>query len=74
MKKGSLDDVWPPLDKRTVYSVMKALLQKQISIKDGSGIIHRFESAFSRWLGVKHCLAQNSGTSTLHSAVFLSRM
>ncbi len=61
---------WPPISKRDVYVVMKTLLNKDISISDGSGIIAEFESDFAKWLGIKYCLAQNSGTSTLHSAFF----
>ena len=61
---------WPPITKRDVYEVVNLMRNKDISIKDGSGIIAEFESDFRVWLGIKYCLAQNNGTSTLHSAFF----
>jgi dTDP-4-amino-4,6-dideoxygalactose transaminase len=40
------------------------------TITDGSGIIHKFEAAFSRLTGSGFALAMTNGTATLHSAYF----
>jgi perosamine synthetase len=45
-------------------------LMGQTTITDGSGIIKKFETAFSRFTGSAFALAMTNGTATLHSAYF----
>lgn len=58
------------LTKEDVLSVLNIIRKKKLSIPDGSGIVKEFEKNFSRYIGKKYCLAQSSGTSTLHAAFF----
>ncbi|MFO7710430.1 MAG: aminotransferase class I/II-fold pyridoxal phosphate-dependent enzyme, partial [Candidatus Woesearchaeota archaeon] len=61
---------WPILTKEDVKELLRLVSNRTLSIKDGSGIIERFENAFAQHVGTRYALAQNSGTSTLHAAYF----
>jgi perosamine synthetase len=58
------------IQKKDALAVLNQLIKGDISISDGSGIISEFENNFSKYLGIKYSLAQNNGTSTIHSAFF----
>jgi dTDP-4-amino-4,6-dideoxygalactose transaminase len=45
-------------------------LRGNTTIKDGTGIVGRFERRMCEATGARHALAMNSGTATLHSAYF----
>jgi len=66
----------PPLDKYTKFTpemknAVMALMDKGVTtLGDGRGVVGEFESAFAAMIGVRHALAMNSGTATLHSAYF----
>ncbi len=61
---------WPILTKEDVKELLRLVSSRTLSIKDGSGIVERFETEFAQHTGTKYALAQNSGTSTLHAAYF----
>jgi dTDP-4-amino-4,6-dideoxygalactose transaminase len=64
------DDGWQQITQREIDAVMGLVRAGQISIGGGGGVIGELERKFGDWIGVKYCLAQNNGTSTLHSAYF----
>lgn len=61
---------WPLITDDIVESVTRQLKSGLISLPDGSGIIEAFERSWAERFGVRHALLQNSGTSTIHSALF----
>lgn len=61
---------WPLIGEDEVNAVVQLMLAGQLSIKDGSGILHEFESKFAGYHNVPYALVQNNGTSTLHAAFF----
>lgn len=60
---------WPRISEQTVQKCAAMLREGIISVPHG-GIIEEFETRFKQYLGVKHCLLQNNGTSTLHAAFY----
>lgn len=61
---------WPQIGEDEVNAVVQLMLAGQLSIKDGSGILHEFETKFAGYHQARHALVQNNGTSTLHAAYF----
>lgn len=60
---------WPKISESTVQKCSDMLRHGIISVPSG-GIIGELEMAFKDYIGTKHCLLQNNGTSTLHAAFF----
>ncbi|MHA1819037.1 MAG: DegT/DnrJ/EryC1/StrS family aminotransferase [Promethearchaeota archaeon] len=58
---------WPVVTDEEIEAVVSLLKSRKLSIAKGD-VIEEFETNFSKYLGVKHCILQNNGTSTLHAA------
>jgi dTDP-4-amino-4,6-dideoxygalactose transaminase len=74
MKPTSMREV-PFLDLRAQYAPIAEAVQRELRevCESGSFIlgpkVEAFEDAFARSIGVRHCVALNSGTSALHLAM-----
>jgi perosamine synthetase len=55
---------------KDIFGISYLILSGQTSIKNGSGIIEKFENNFKKYIGTKFAIATNNGTSSLHSAYF----
>lgn len=65
-----VEDRWLQITQREIDAVVGLLRAGEISIGGGGGVIGELERKYADWIGVKYALAQNNGTSTLHSAYF----
>src|SRR5689334_17887325 len=65
----------PWFDLTRQYQQLRPLIQQALeeTLSTGALIlgpaVERFEADFARYLGVKHCIGLNSGTSALHLAL-----
>jgi dTDP-4-amino-4,6-dideoxygalactose transaminase len=64
------EEVWPIIDQETKDAVNKYMVNGNLSVKDGTGILDEFENRFANYCSAKFALVQNNGTSTLHAALF----
>jgi dTDP-4-amino-4,6-dideoxygalactose transaminase len=60
---------WPILTS-DLEERLVAQARKELSIYDRSGVVEDFEEAFSRYTGIRHCLATSSGTAALFSIYY----
>jgi dTDP-4-amino-4,6-dideoxygalactose transaminase len=63
-------DHYPQLTEAEIAAVVDCMRKGAISIGDGSGVIGELERDFAKMVGARYALAQNNGTSCLHSAFF----
>jgi perosamine synthetase len=63
---------WPPVSMREVRAVTRSLLNTPMTTLYGGYDVERFERAFAQKFGFGHCVAMNSGTSSLHAAIVAS--
>ena len=56
------------IEEEEINAVIKLLKTRKISALS-SNIVKDFEDAFARSIGIKYCVAMNSGTAALHAAV-----
>jgi len=61
------DKVVARMTRETIASASVLIRKREIS---GSPLVDRMRQEWADFIGVKYCLAQNNGTSTLHSAYF----
>ncbi len=60
---------WPvPADR--IKAAIGDLIDRGIYTEAGTGTTVALEERFARYVGVRHCLAQNNGTSTLSAAYY----
>lgn len=68
VEPGAIDERWPRVTDADVASVSETLRSERLSwINDRT--VPELEAAWARAVGVRHCLALNSGTAALHAAV-----
>ena len=60
---------WPIYSERAISEVTKLLRDGPTVVLHRDETVASLENAFAAWHGVKHCLAVNSGTGALHSAL-----
>jgi dTDP-4-amino-4,6-dideoxygalactose transaminase len=58
---------WPLITEEDEEAALEVLRAGNMS---GTDVTTQFEEEFAQWHGVKHALAFNNGTSSLHSAMF----
>ena len=58
---------WPIIDDEVTAAVVNQLQSGEISFSD---TIYKFEEEFAAYHGVKHALAHNNGTASIHGALF----
>ncbi len=58
---------WPILTQEDEEAALAVLRSRAMS---GTDITHRFEEEFARWIGVRHALGFNNGTSSLLAAFY----
>jgi dTDP-4-amino-4,6-dideoxygalactose transaminase len=58
---------WPIIDDEVTEAVVNQLQSGEISFSD---TIFKFEEEFAAYHGVKHALAHNNGTASIHGALF----
>jgi dTDP-4-amino-4,6-dideoxygalactose transaminase len=63
---GTIFD-WPIVNKAMEQSIVNVLRERKMSNWD---ITLEFEKEFARWHGVRYALGHNTGTASLHSAMF----
>ena len=61
---------WPLISEEDVNRAARMMIDGELSISDGSGVLEEFEGEFARYHGVPYALVQNNGTSALHAAYF----
>ena len=58
---------WPIITKEDEEAVLEVLRGARMSDTD---ITKQFEEEYARWHGVKYALGHNTGTASLHAAMF----
>ena len=58
---------WPIVTAEDEEAVLGVLRQRKMSDIDQT---RQFEQEFAAWMGTKHALGTNNGTSAVHSAMF----
>ncbi len=58
---------YPVVSEKGIEAAVELMRKGEIST---SPIVDEFENEFAKFIGVKHALASNSGTSSLHQALF----
>lgn len=60
---------WPIIEQETIDKCVDYLNSGKISISSGD-VLDEFESNFSKFVNIKHCLLHNNGTSALFAAYY----
>lgn len=60
---------WPPYSDRAIKKVARLMREGPVFVLHKDKIVGGFEDAFAKWHGTKYCIAVNSGTGALHSAL-----
>lgn len=62
--------LYPVIGEEEVTGAMRALMQRQMSVTTHAGVVGEMEEKFGAYFGAKHCHSFNSGTASIHSALF----
>jgi dTDP-4-amino-4,6-dideoxygalactose transaminase len=62
--------LYPVIGAEEVTGAIATLMNRELSVANKSGTLERMETAFARFFGATYCHAFNSGTASIHSALF----
>ena len=66
--KGTIEERWPLVEEEDIAAVVDTLRSGRLSWINNDAV-PALEKAWAEYMGVRHCLALNSGTAALHAAV-----